>query len=105
MRRDLDSKVRCRMNLLPGLFGCIGLIVCAAYEAQRSGALIRPFYSLDRMIQHNLGAIAGLSTFAALLGIGTGLLILRRHGQSRLVTSGTIICIAVLLWSVIGLSL
>jgi hypothetical protein len=67
--------------------------------------LLHSFYSLDRFIQHHLDAIGGSSSLAALLGIVAGLVILRFRGRSRLVMSGTILSIGVLLWSVLGLSL
>jgi len=105
MRADQPSTVTGPLTLLPLLFGIIALIVSVGYQAQRSGALLDSFYSLDRFIQHHLDAIAGFSSLAALLGITAGLVILRLRGWSRLVAAGTIFSVVVFAWSVFGLSL
>jgi hypothetical protein len=102
---DQTSTARGPLTLLPVLFGIIGLIVSVGYRAQRSGAFLDSFYSLDRFIQHHLDAIAGLASLAALLGVVAGLVILRLLGRSLLVTGGTGFALVVLLWSVFGLSL
>jgi hypothetical protein len=90
------------LGWIPYLFGFVGLLLCAVYQSQRSGLL---FHSLDRFIQHHLDAVAGIASLAALLGIVSGLVIVRNRGRSRLVTFGTIFAAAVLFWSIFGLSL
>ncbi|MSU59853.1 MAG: hypothetical protein EXS35_17085 [Pedosphaera sp.] len=104
-RTDQTNAVRGPLVFLPVLFGFIGLIASVGYQAQRSGAFLHSFYSLDRFIQHHLDAIAGFSSLVALLGIVAGLVILRLRGQSLLVKWGTIFSVVVLLWTVFGLSL
>ena len=105
MRADQTSTVKWPLASMPTLFGFIGLVTSVAYEAQRSGAFLHSFYSLDRFIQHNLDAIAGCSSLAALIGIVAGLVTLRLRGPSRLVKFGTLFSVVVLLWCVFGLSL
>lgn len=105
MHADQNIKTTGLVKFLAVLFGSIGLTVSAAYEAQRSGAFVHSFRPLDRSIQHHLDALGGFASVAALLGIVAGLVVLRIRGRSRLVTSGTIFSLAVLLWSVFGLSL
>jgi hypothetical protein len=105
MRRDQNSTSKATVPFLPMLFGAAGLVASVGYELQRSGALPNSFYPLDRFIQHNLDAIAGLSALAALLGVVVGLIILRVRGWSTLVTVGTGFALVVLFWSVFGLSL
>jgi hypothetical protein len=90
------------LGWIPYFFGFIGLLLCAAYQSQRSGLLL---HSLDRFIQHHLNAVAGIASLIALLGIVSGLVIVRIRGRSRLVTFGTIFAAAVLFWSIFGLSL
>jgi hypothetical protein len=87
------------------LLGFIGLLASVAYQAQRSGAFLDSFYSLNRFIQQHLDAIAGFSSLVALLGIIAGIVILRLRGQSLLVKCGMIFSVVVLLWTVFGLSL
>jgi hypothetical protein len=105
MSTNQTSIVKGPLAFLPMLFAVIGLITSVGYQAQRSGAFLHSFYSVDRFIQHHLDAIAGFSSLLALLGVVSGLVILRVRGRSRLVTFGTIFSVVVLLWSVFGLSL
>jgi len=89
----------------PIAFGLLGLILCAAYQAQRGGAFLHSFYALDRFIQYHLDGIAGWSSVCALLGIVSAL-VLRRFGDRReTFTAGILISIAALLWSTLFLSL
>lgn len=99
------SKATGLVTLLPALFGSTGLIVLGIYQTQRYGVFLHSFYAFDRFIQHHLDAFAGFGGLAALLGVASGFLILWLCGQSRLVTVGTIISIAALLFSVFGVSL
>lgn len=105
MRTDQTTTLKWPLAFLPTLFGVIGLVTSVTYDAQRSGAFLHSFYSLDRFIQHHLDAIAGYSSLAALIGIVAGLVTLRLRGPSRLVKFGTLFSVAVLLWCVFGLSL
>ncbi len=100
-----NSKATGPVTLLPALFGSIGLIVLGIYQAQRYGVFLHSFYSFDRFIQHHLDAIAGFGGLATLLGIASSFLILWLRGRSRLVTVGTIISIAALVFSLFGVSL
>ena len=93
------------ITFLPVVFGSLGLILCALYQAQRDGFFLHSFYSFDRFIQHHPGAFAGLGSLAALLGVAASFLILWLCGRSRLVTVGTILSLIALLFSVFGLSL
>jgi hypothetical protein len=93
------------MELLPALLGCIGLLISAAYQIQRTGAFADASHSRDRFIQHHLDVIGGFSSLAAVIGVLAGLLILRLRSQSLLVKGGTIFSVAVLLWTIFGLSL
>jgi hypothetical protein len=105
MRTEQTSTVGWPLALLPAVFGFVGLVSSVAYQAQRSGAFLHSFYSLDRFIQHHLDAIAGYSSLAALIGIVAGLVTLRLRGPSRLVKFGTLFSAAVLLWCIFGVSL
>jgi hypothetical protein len=105
MRTDYPTTQKGPVTLLPVLFGTIGLIASAGYQAQRSGVFLHSFDSLGRFIQHHLDAIAGFSSLAALLGVVAGLVILRVRGQHSLVRLGTIFSVVVLLWTAFGLSL
>lgn len=105
MRTEQTSAVRGRLAFLPLLLGFIGLVGSAGYQAQRSGAFVHSFFSLDRFIQYHLDAIAGCSSLVALSGVLAGLVILRLQGQSPLPRWGTIFSVVVLLWTVFGLSL
>ncbi len=105
MRADQTTTVRGPLAYLPTLFAFIGLVTSVGYQAQRSGAFLHSFYSVDRFIQHHLDAIAGFSLLAALIGIVLGVATLRLRGPSRLVKFGTVFSVAVLLWCVFGLSL
>jgi hypothetical protein len=105
MRTKQTSTARKSIALVPFLLGWAGLFLSVAYQAQRSGVFLHSFYSLDRFIQHHLDAVASLASLAAILGLGGGLVILRIRGRSRIVTYGTVFALAVLLWSVFGLSL
>ncbi len=88
----------------PLVFGCLGLVLSAAYEAQRSGAFLRSFYALDRFIQHHLDGVAGWSSLCAIVGVVGGFVV-RRFGGRRAVTAGILVSIAALLWSSVFLSL
>ncbi len=81
----------------PLVFGCLGLVLSAAYEAQRSGAFLRSFYALDRFIQHHLDGVAEWSSLCAIVGVV--------GGGRRAVTAGILVSIAALLWSSVFLSL
>ena len=105
MRTGQNSTGGGPVTFLPVLFAIAGLIAAVGYQAQRSGAFLHSFYSLDRFIQHHLDAIAGFASAAGLLGVVAGLVVLRVRGRNRFVTFGTIFSVVVLLWSVFGLSL
>jgi|GEM_PF-6735919 len=90
---------------LPCIFGGVGLLVGIGYQAQRSGVFLQSFYWLDRFIQCHLDAIAFVAVAASLLGVVSGMLILRFRGRDRFVAIGTGISLVALLWSVFGLSL
>jgi len=104
MHAQKNSKASGAVVFLPIIFGCVGLILCGIYQAQRSGVFLHSFYSFDRFIQHHLG-IAFFGFLAAILGVIAGLLILRIRGRSQLVIVGTIISLVAFLYSVFGLSL
>jgi ABC-type branched-subunit amino acid transport system permease subunit len=105
MHAHQNIKATGLVKFLPVIFGSIGLIVSAAYEAQRSGVFLHTYYSFDRFIQHHLSSIAGFASLTALFGVVAGLLILRIRGRSGFVSFGTVFSLVVLLWSVLGLSL
>jgi hypothetical protein len=87
---------------LPLLFGCLGLILCAVYQAQRFGLL---FYSFSRFVQHHLDGFGGWASLAGIVGVLSGLLIHRLRGRSWIITCGIVFSIAAFLWSTIALPL
>jgi len=99
------SATKIPVALLPAMFGFLGLIASAIYQTQRSGVLLGPLHWFDRFIQHHLDAIAGISSVSASVGVLVGLVILSSRARTPTVALGTIFSLAVLLWSMFGLSL
>jgi hypothetical protein len=99
------TRVKSRVALLPAILGLLVLIISVIYQTQRAGALLDPLHWFDRFIQHHLDAIAASSSLSAALGVLTGLIILIVRAPSPIVAVGTIFSLAVLLWSMFGLSL
>lgn len=89
----------------PLVFGCVGLILCLMYEAQREGIILHVSHSLSRFIQRHLDAFAGFGALASLAGMLVGLIILQRRRENQLATIGTGLGVLALLYSVLGLSL
>ena len=97
----LSSLVTCS----PIVFGCLGLLLSAAYQAQRDGAFLHSFYTLDRCIQYHLDGVAGWSSLCGIFGIVVGLVVRRFSKRRRMITAGILISVVALLWSTIFLSL
>ena len=89
----------------PILLGCSGLVLSAAYQAQRYGVFLHSFYALDRFIQYHLDGIAGWASLCGFVGLLVGTVILRFQSARSAATIGIIISTAALLWSMLFLSL
>ena len=89
----------------PMVFGCLGLFLSAAYEAQRDG-VFNLFPALNHYIQHHLDAIAGGSLLCGIMGILSGIVILRQSdSRRRMIKNGILISVLSLIWSTAFLSL
>ena len=102
MRTNQNGKVIGLVAFLPILLGCMALLLCALYQAQRSGLL---FYSLSRFVQHHLDGVAGWASLTSVIGILVGLVIHRFRGRSGICACGIVASLAALLWSTLGLPL
>jgi hypothetical protein len=98
-------RVKTPVALLPAVLGFLGLIISVIYQSQRAGVFLGPVHRFDRFIQHHLDAIAASSSLCAALGVLVGLVILSVRARSPIVVLSMIFSLAVLLWSMFGLSL
>src|SRR5262249_22363208 len=105
MRERQNGIVAKLATLFPAILGGIGLTFCFMYQAQRGGFILKISYSFTRFIQHHLDAFAGIGSLAGLIGVLTGLIVLKLRGKNRLTTTGTTLSILALLYSIFGLSL
>ncbi len=93
MPSERKSKRLGALAVLPLLLGITGIAANTVYDFQRFGFFLNSFFSLDRFIQHHLDAIGGVASCAEILGLLSGLLILRIKGRDRLVTVGTVVSV------------
>jgi hypothetical protein len=89
----------------PMVFGCVGLMLCLTYQAQRDEIILHVSHSFSRFVQHHLDAFAGFGALTSLLGVLAGLIVLRTRSKNRLAATGVGVCILTLLYSIFGLSL
>ena len=89
----------------PVILGCLGLVLSAAYEAQREGAFLRSFDALNWFIQFHLDAIAWCSALCGVLGIVSGFWVRRYTERKRSALVGILLSIVAVLWSMLFLPL
>ena len=98
MQEPPNGKLNRLLILLPVVLGCGGLLLCAIYEAQRTGMLVStPFNHFLRVHRVSIGQAA---LFFSVMGMLVGTMAMRLvEGHVRVVVLGTISAIAAVIVS------
>ena len=70
----------------PLVLGCLGILVAAVYQCQRSGLLP---HSLSRLVQSHLDGVGITAFVLAVTGMVTGLVLSKVVGERSIIKVGT----------------